>query len=156
MEQKMNVWEDSEIIAHTRLLADCHTFWTGKKIFPDLDDIQLARWMYHAPFVVVSHGNEADPVFTYANIQAQSLWNLSWKEFTSLPSRKSAEPVEEITRQALMEEGRKKGVVFLNSGIRISKEGKRFYIKDVVLFNLFTNATPFLGQGAIYERWEFI
>ena len=42
---------------------------------------------------LLMHGNEADPVFCYANRTAQRLWGLTWDEFIRLPSRLSAEPL---------------------------------------------------------------
>ena len=42
---------------------------------------------YDAPAALLMHGNEADPVFCYANRTAQGLWGLTWDEFIRLPSR---------------------------------------------------------------------
>jgi hypothetical protein len=151
------IWQQSEIISHSRLISSSYQFWTGEILFPEINnDLELAKAMYFAPFVVVSHGTESDPIFNYGNLRAQELWQLSWSEFTSMPSRLSAEPVEEAERNRLLEEGRKRGVTYLEKGIRINKEGKRFYIKDVVLFNLQDDSQIFLGQGAVYASWEFL
>ena len=49
--------------------------------------------LYDAPAALLMHGNEADPVFCYANRTAQGLWGLTWDEFIRLPSRLSAEPL---------------------------------------------------------------
>ena len=49
--------------------------------------------LYDAPAALLMHGNEADPVFCYANRTAQRLWGLTWNEFMRLPSRLSAEPL---------------------------------------------------------------
>lgn len=68
----------------------------------------------------------------------------------------SAEPIEESRRNQLLEEGKKKGVTFLNQGIRIGKTGRRFYIEDVVLFNLIDKDENYVGQGAVYEKWRYI
>lgn len=34
--------------------------------------------LYDAPAALLMHGNEADPVFCYANRTAQRLWGLTW------------------------------------------------------------------------------
>ena len=47
-------------------------------------------------------GNEADPVFCYANRTAQRLWGLTWDEFIRLPSRHSAEPLVQAERDRLL------------------------------------------------------
>ncbi|HEY8400884.1 MAG TPA: MEKHLA domain-containing protein [Cytophagaceae bacterium] len=151
------IWQSPAVIQHCKLIANSYHYWTKKQLFADAtNDLELSKSIYYAPFIVVSHGTEKDPIFNYANLTAQNLWKLSWEEFTKLPSRLSAEPIEEARRNQLLEEGRNRGVTYLEKGIRISKEGKRFYIKDVVLFNLLGDNKEYLGQGAIYEKWEFI
>lgn len=153
----IEIWQQSEIISHSRLLADSYQFWTGQELFPEIsNDLELSHAMYFAPFVVVSHGLEKDPIFNYGNLQAQQLWQLSWAEFTSMPSRLSAEPIEVVKRNKLLAEGRKRGITYIDQAIRINKEGKRFYIKDVVLFNLQDDNNKYQGQGAVYAKWEFI
>ncbi|MEO1800781.1 MAG: MEKHLA domain-containing protein, partial [Cyanobacteria bacterium J06629_2] len=49
-----------------------------------------AQALFEADFVLVSHGTEADPIYSYANYKALQLWQLNWEDFTSMPSRKSA------------------------------------------------------------------
>ena len=157
MKQIIHIWEQPKIIEHSTLLAWCYKHWTNKDLIPDLENTtDLARKMYEAPFVIVSHGTEPDPVFNYANKKAQELWQLTWEEFICLPSRKSAEPMEENLRNSLIEVGKKKGISFIDKAIRVSKCGHRFYIKNVTLFNLFLPANTFAGQGAIYADWEFL
>lgn len=151
------IWEKPEIISHSTVIYRSYTFWTGNELFDGLtNESDLSRKLYHAPFVVVSHGTEEDPVFNYANLKAQEIWNMGWDEFTSMPSRFSAEPIEESKRNQLLETGRKKGITRLKQGIRINKDGRRFYIKDVVLFNLLNKNQDYCGQGAVYPKWEFI
>ncbi|CAN5567507.1 MEKHLA domain-containing protein [soil metagenome] len=153
----IEIWQQSEVIAHSRLITDSYGYWTSKNLFPEINnDLELSHAMYFAPLVIVSHGLEKDPVFNYGNLQAQQLWHLSWQEFTSMPSRLSAEPIEADQREKLLVEGRKRGITYLEQAIRISKDGKRFYIKDVTLFNLQDDKHTYLGQAAIYAHWEFI
>lgn len=60
----------------------------------------MVEALFSAPFAVVSHRTEEDPIFNFGNKVALALFELTWEQFTSLPSRKAAEPVnrEEITR----------------------------------------------------------
>ena len=58
--------------------------------------------LYDAPAALLMHGNEADPVFCYANRTAQRLWGLTWDEFIRLPSRLSAEPLVQAERDRLL------------------------------------------------------
>ena len=79
MKQIIHIWEQPKIIEHSTLLAWCYKHWTNKDLIPDLENTtDLARKMYEAPFVIVSHGTEPDPVFNYANKKAQELWQLTW------------------------------------------------------------------------------
>ncbi len=61
--------------------------------FRDIDRADPGGDLYDAPAALLMHGNEADPVFCYANRTAQGLWGLTWDEFIRLPSRLSAEPL---------------------------------------------------------------
>ena len=40
----------------------------------------------------------SDRLFNYGNRRALELWELSWEEFTCMPSHKSAEPVTQEER----------------------------------------------------------
>lgn len=153
----LDIAKRPEIIAHSRLLADSYAYWTGQTFFPEIqDDARLAIALYEAPFVVVSHGTESDPIFNYANRCAQSLWKLSWEQFTTLPSRKSAEPIAESRRQELMEHAKKQGVITNYQGIRIASDGKRFQVIDLILYNILDKSGQYYGQAAKFDRWKLI
>jgi len=150
-------WQRPQVVAHCRLLADSYFHWTQQPLLPETgDDTQLARALYEAPFVLVSHGTEYDPIFNYANRCAQSLWKLSWEQFTILPSRASAEPIEESRRQELLESAKKQGLIQNYQGTRISSDGRRFYIIDVTLWNVLDHNGQYHGQAAKFDRWEFV
>ena len=55
--------------------------------------------LYNAPFALLSHGAEADPIFNFGNQRALELFAYSWEAFTALPSRLSAEPLTREERQ---------------------------------------------------------
>ena len=84
-----------EIEQHIEWLCSSYARLTGKVLAPD------AQAVWQAPFVVVSHGLESDPVFNFGNRAALALFELDWDDFIRLPSRKSAEPVERAKRQEL-------------------------------------------------------
>ncbi len=150
-------WQRREVIAHCRLLADSYSYWMQQPLVDSIqDDTQLAKSLYEAPFVLVSHGTERDPVFNYANECAQSLWKLSWAQFTMMPSRASAEPIEESRRQELLEDAKKQGVIRNYWGTRISSDGRRFYIINVTLWNVLDAKGKYYGQAAKFDHWEFI
>jgi len=52
--------------------------WAGRGLIDEpCSSEELARKVYFAPFVVVSHNARDDPVFTYGNRAALELWELA-------------------------------------------------------------------------------
>lgn len=150
---------DARSLTHSKLLWDSFFKWTGKHLIEEeihLDPVSLSTALYHAPFVLISHGNETDPVFNYANLKAQQLWKMPWEAFTSLPSRYSAEPVNREERQQLLEQAERYGHITGYQGVRITAEGLRFRIKDTVLWNVVDDKGLFLGQAAVFKEWDWL
>ncbi len=147
----------TSFIRHCTLLAESFYNLTGNALVdPALKGEELATTLYNAPFVLVSHGVEADPVFNFANQKAQELWEMSWEEFVRTPSRLSAEPMARSERQGLLERAQGKGYVTDYNGVRISKSGKRFQIIDTVLWNLSEADGQYRGQAALFKEWKFL
>lgn len=145
------------LIAHSKLLADSFAAVTGQTLLAgNQAPAALARQLYEAPFVLLSHGTQPDPVFNYANQTAQQLWEMDWQQFTQLPSRLSAEPVAMAERQAMLEEAKQKGYISNYNGVRISRTGKKFIIKKAILWNLYDKAGRYQGQAATFKTWEFL
>jgi hypothetical protein len=86
----MDLRNDPEFLL---LVASSYSRLTGSVLIPkDVCSADAARWLYEdAPFCVLAHDREPDPRFIYANRAAQDCFEYSWDEFTSLPSRLSAE-----------------------------------------------------------------
>jgi hypothetical protein len=139
-------------LSYGLVLAENYQRFTSKSLLPVLSEEAL----YEAPFALVAHGTEEDPIFNYANKTAQRLWEMDWGEFTKLPSRLSAEAMRREERQQLLERVHQFGFAENYSGIRISKSGKRFWIKDTCVWNIFDPTGIKLGQAATYATWEFI
>jgi hypothetical protein len=153
----MEVWMKADVIKHCKLIEKNYKFWTGKELFEaKLTESELSEKMYHAPFVVLSHGTQADPIYNYVNLKAQELWEFTWDEMIKLPSRRSAGTNETAERLELIREGQEKGITFTEKALRESRSGKKFYIKNVVLFNLLGEGGEYAGQCAIYNDWEFV
>lgn len=112
-----------------------------------------ARALYLAPFVVLSHDTAPDPVFNYANLAAQALWEMTWQELTALPSRLSAEPAEQATRARLLASVAARGFIEDYAGVRIARGGRRFRIEGAVVWNLRDEAGRPYGQAANFARW---
>ncbi|PMB22457.1 MEKHLA domain-containing protein [Fischerella thermalis] len=149
-------WQQETVIRHTLRLLRSFEYWTGRSLLDVNGSAQeIAQALFAAPFALVSHGTEPDPIFNYGNRKALELWELSWQDFTKMPSRKTAEEVVQEERSRLLAETKSKG--FSNfSGIRISSTGKRFYIKDGILWNLLDENDQYCGQAAVYSNYELM
>lgn len=112
-----------------------------------------AKALYEAPFVVVSHATEVDPIFNYGNRRAQELFEMSWPELTRLPSRCSAEPLERAERERLMQTVRQRGFIDDYRGVRISARGRRFLIEQAIVWNVVDPRDRLKGQAAMFDRW---
>ena len=142
---------------HVRLMLDSYQLFLGKSLMSGADDyIELSRQLYQAPFVLVSHNTNPDPIFNYANRMALSLFEFGWDEFTCLPSRLSAGPVNQEERDKLLAEVTAKGFIDHYQGIRTSKLGKKFKIINAVVWNLMDNDGAYKGQAACFNEWEYL
>jgi hypothetical protein len=145
-----------EIIRHSHLLYHSFEKVTGHILINLPSSADVAEALYTAPFVLLSHGTEPDPIFNYANLTAQRLWELDWEHFTRMPSRLSAEKISQAERHAMLEEARRRGFIGNYQGIRISSTGKRFLIKEAILWNVHDEEGNYRGQAATFHQWEFL
>ncbi|MER3434903.1 MAG: MEKHLA domain-containing protein [Leptolyngbya sp. ERB_1_1] len=137
-------------IQHAKRLITSFQHWTGKTL------IETPEALFDAPFVVVSHGSEPDPIFNYGNQQALTLWEMDWKTFTQTPSRKSAEPVSQEERSRLLAQAKIQGYINDYRGVRISSTGRRFWIEDVILWTVLDELNQPCGQAATFSSWTFL
>jgi len=155
MSEMTEIWQNPAVVRHVDRLSASFQRVVGRSLgdLPaDLDPIERSRRIFHAPFVVVSHGTEADPIFNYANQRAIELWELSWDEFVQLPSRLSAEPIACEARAKILEEVAQRGYISNYEGVRISKTGRRFRILNVLIWNLVDEAGQPYGQAATFQQ----
>src|SRR5580700_7500578 len=151
------IWQTDFVMAHTACLARSLRHWTGRELLPGISrPAELAQIFFEAPFVVVSHGTEADPVLNYGNTSALALWEMSWAELTRTPSRLTAEAPNREDRARLLAAVTKRGFIDDYSGVRISKSGRRFRIAQATVWNLFDERKNYAGQAAMFSRWEFV
>ena len=140
--------------AHAALIAGSHIRLLQRELLPgSADPADLARRLYHAPFVVLAHDTASDPVFFYANRQAQQLFEMTWEEMVCLPSRHSAAPAGREERQRLLDKVASQGYIDDYSGVRVSKNRKRFLIERASVWNLLTAAGQVIGQAATFSAW---
>jgi hypothetical protein len=151
------LWQSPAVIAHTECLARSLRHWTGRELLPVIaDGPVLAERVFHAPFVLVSHGTEADPVLNYGNAAALKLWEMTWEELTATPSRFTAEAPNREERARLLETVTRTGFIDDYSGVRISKTGRRFRIARATVWNLVSPEGSPCGQAAMFEDWTML
>ena len=151
------LWQQPEVIRWSQILAKSYRQLLGKELVsPSNTPEELAKALFHAPFVVVSHGTQADPILNYGNQTALQLWSLSWEELTKTPSRLTAEPVNRETRAVMLEQAAKQGYIDNYQGIRISSTGKRFLIEQAVIWNLYDDSVAPCGQAATFAYWTWL
>jgi hypothetical protein len=144
-------------VEHTQLLLDSFRRWLGRDLIPHHGSaVDRARELFQAPFVVVSHGVETDPILSYGNRAALELWEFDIATLLATPSRLTAEPGEREDRARLLERTARQGYADDYEGIRISRTGRRFRIRRAVVWNLVDAREERVGQAATFEEWEFV
>lgn len=154
----MNAIAQTEFIAaHTLCLVRSFKHWTGRDLLPgNISMPELADRIFNAPFVIVSHGTQTDPILNYGNRTALALWEMTWDQFTQTPSRLTAEAPNREERARLLEAVTRHGFSDNYSGIRISKNGRRFEISRATVWNLIAENGEPCGQAATFAEWRFI
>jgi MEKHLA domain len=157
MDDRIPIWERDEIISHTECLSRSLTHWTGRELLPGvLEAKEKSRRCFEGPFVVVSHGTQADPILNYGNQAALTLWDISWEELTQMPSRLTAEAPNREERARLLEQVTQNGFIDNYAGIRIAKSGRRFLISKATVWNLLSLEGAACGQAAMFRHWVYL
>ena len=151
------IWQQPKIIRWSQILADSYRQLLGENLIDSVDTPeQLSQALFDAPFVLVSHGTEADPIFNYGNQTALQLWSLSWSEFIKTPSASVTEPDEMEDRALMLKQAAEQGYIENYQGIRTAKTGKKFRIERVKLWNLIDESGQKCGQAATFPSWTWL
>ena len=144
-------------IIHSTALLNSYRDRTGRELIERGGDSKLdAERLLGAPFVVVSHGVEADPILNYGNRVALALREMSAAELIRTPSRLTAEPMLREARERLLAQTTREGFVSGYEGVRISAKGRRFHISNATIWNITDGAGKPAGQAATFARWTFL
>jgi hypothetical protein len=145
-------WND-----HVQILLDSYRHWLGRELIPrDGSPEDQARRLFEAPFVVVSHGTQSDPILNYGNRAALELWEFDLPRLLATPSRLTAEPMHRDERASLLERTRRDGYVDDYRGIRITATGRRFRIEQAIVWNLRGPNGEDAGQAATFSHWIWL
>ena len=147
-------WQHNGWVEQSQNILDSYERLLGENLVDrnGSNNAQAER-LFHAPFVVVSHGTQADPLLNYANEVALRLWKISVETLLVTPSRMTAEPVHRDERARLLERTTRDGFVDDYRGIRIATDGQRFLIDRATVWNLKDASGNPVGQAATFDRW---
>lgn len=107
--------------------------------------------LYDLPAAVLCHDTSADPVFVFANLAAQELWERHWDDFIGWPSRLTAPPEHRGERaQALAQDAVVRGY----SGVRVSASGRLFRILDATVWPVVDETGQLRGQAATFAQTQ--
>jgi hypothetical protein len=153
----MQPWQEDNWIEQTQILLTSYRRFVGVELIArDSSDEEQSRALFEAPFVVVSHGTQTDPILNYGNQAALDLWELELETLLKTPSRMTAEPAHRDERTRLLERTSRDGFVDDYRGIRIGSTGRRFLIEKAVVWNLVNDKSDRVGQAATFSDWVFL
>ncbi|MGH7255065.1 MAG: MEKHLA domain-containing protein [Nitrospirales bacterium] len=152
-----NPWARPELVQWTQWLLDSFRRWTGRELLDRTGGLDAqAAALFAAPFVVVSHGTQDDPVLNYGNRAALELWELDWDRLTATPSRLTAEPTNRADRKRMLARAATHGYVDDYSGVRLSATGRRFRVERALIWNILDPQGRVAGQAATFSRWVYL
>jgi PAS domain-containing protein len=141
---------------HVELLLASYRRLLQKPLLDLSSEPEPGKRVYQAEFALLSHNADGDPLFNYANQTAQELFEYSWSELMGMPSRFSAEEVNRQQREQLLAQVSSQGYIDDYSGVRIAKSGRRFLIRNAVVWNVYDDQGQYYGQAAWFKEWEFL
>ncbi|MDM9381334.1 MEKHLA domain-containing protein [Chlorogloeopsis sp. ULAP01] len=149
-------WQQEAVIYHSQRLLKSFHYWLGYSLL-DVNGSpeKIAQALFQAPFVLASHDTQADPILNYGNCKALELWELSWEEFTRMPSRRTAQQMLQQERGRRLTDTVTRGYSKFPA-IRITSTGKRFQIEEVILWNVLDEDERYCGQAAMFSNYKFM
>ncbi len=149
--------ENNYLSEHAELIRYSYRHWLLTELMLESSsEGGFAKRLFEADFAMVTHNTKSEPIFTYGNQKALELFEFDWQDFTCLPSKYSAEPVNQAERERLLAVVTKNGYIDHYEGIRLSKTGKRFVIKNAIVWNLIDQHQVYQGQAACFTQWHYL
>ncbi len=142
---------------HVLLLRDSLHKLTGRDLVEGRPSaLAAARQLFHAPFVLLSHNTDTDPILTYANLACLRLFEMQWEQLVVTPSRYTAEAPVREERERLLASVAAQGFIDNYSGVRVSTSGRRFAINHATVWNLRDAQDRYCGQAASFANWVYL
>jgi len=129
------------------LIVESHARLTGRPLLGE------GEALWSAPFAVLAHGLEADPIFFYGNRQALQLFEVSAENLVRMASRLSAEAPGRAERARLLDQVARRGFIADYAGVRVATSGRRFRIEQATVWNLADASGQVHGQAAAFASW---
>ena len=150
--------------SHVTMMRRSFKHWMGRDLLEvmEMSDYEnqagdiIAKRVFEAPWALLSHDTKSDAVLNYATLYTLELFQLSWSEFTSMPSRLTVESHNREERRRLLEQVSQQGFINNYSGIRVAKGGKRFHLKNAFVWNLVDENRNYAGQAALFRNWKYL
>ena len=150
-------WQDLAWQQQIQRLLDSYRRWLGQELIDRTGSSEeQAQRLFQVPYVVVSHGNQPDPILNSANAVALQLWEMPLDQFLQTPSRLTAEPVHRDERARMLAATQRQGYIDDYQGVRISSTGKRFQIDQAIVWNIVDESGAPAGQAATFSQWRFL
>lgn len=145
------------LAVHVQLLCDSLRTLNGRDLVEArLGSAEAARQIFYAPFVVLSHNSDPDPILTYANLACMRLFEMGWNQIVQTPSRHTAEVPVRAERERLLARVAADGFIVNYTGVRVSATGRRFMIENATVWNLKDRQGRDCGQAATFNQWTFL
>lgn len=137
-----------------RLVDHSYAHWTGRPLsVPVGMETQRLSWLdEQAPYGLLVQSTELEPLFIYANRQAQRIFGYSFEEFLTIPSSQSAPPEKQANRNHLLKEVASKGIYEQYQGTRIDKKGQWFEIERGSIWKVLAESGETVGIAAMIWR----
>lgn len=142
------LYRRQDYAARIALLHESFERVLGRPLVEPAQDIVAGLW--RAPFAILAHGTEPDPVFFFGNACTLAAFECDVESFVRMPSRLSAEEQLRAERQALLDRVTAQGYIDDYAGIRISAKGRRFSIGPAIVWNLIDERGELHGQAATF------
>lgn len=149
-------WTEPDVCDRLTQVILSYRHWTGLDLVASSLTKSLAESVWGAPFALVAHGTEADPLLWYGNRTALELWEMDWIQFSSTPSRLTAEAPLREERARLLSAVTTQGFIQNYNGIRVTKTGRRFLIHTATVWNVLDGQLRTTGQAALFSQWEWL
>ncbi len=142
---------------HIGLLRRSYRSLTGRDLIdPGLTDRAAAPALFTAPFALLSHDTQTDPILTYGNGTALRLFEVTWGQLIAMPSRYTAEAPDREERARLLAAVAARGFIDDYRGVRVAASGRRFLIERACVWSVVDDAGRYRGQAATFGEWRYL